>query len=144
MINLLQYREYWERIADRLDSITGVLPVAVDKDMGKKIQALPTGSVTLFILPPGGESDSKNPDAFREANQCVVFVMEKYDPQRKTSFAALESSQKAIEDVKALMLDDLAAGCPVMRFDVSTLNTLPETEFFAGFAGWSIGFKIIT
>lgn len=144
MINLLQYREYWERVAARLESVTGVLPVAVDKDMGKKIQALPTGSVTLFILPPGGESDSKNPDAFREANQCVVFVMEKYDPQRKTSFAALESSQKAIEEVKTLMLDDLAAGCPVMRFDVSTLNTLPETEFFAGFAGWSIGFKIIT
>lgn len=144
MINLLQYREYWERVAARLDSVTGVLPVAVDKDMGKKIQALPTGSVTLFILPPGGESDSRNPDAFREANQCVVFVMEKYDPQRKTAFAALESSQKAIEEIKTLMLDDLAAGCPVMRFDVSTLNTLPETEFFAGFAGWSIGFKIIT
>lgn len=144
MINFLQYREYWERVAARLESVTGVLPVAVDKDMGKKIQALPTGSVTLFILPPGGESESKNPDAFREANQCVVFIMEKYDPQRKTSFAALESSQKAIEEIKALMLDDLAAGCPVMRFDVSTLNTLPETEFFAGFAGWSIGFKIIT
>lgn len=144
MINLLQYREYWERVAARLDSVTDVLPVAVDKDMGKKIQALPTGSVTLFILPPGGESDSKNPDAFREANQCVVFVMEKYDPQRKTAFAALESSQKAIEEIKTLMLDDLAAGCPVMQFDVSTLNTLPETEFFAGFAGWSIGFKIIT
>lgn len=144
MINLLQYREYWERVAARLDSVTGVLPVAVDKDMGKKIQALPTGSITLFILPPGGESDSKNPDAFREANQCVVFVMEKYDPQRKTAFAALESSQKAIEEIKTLMLDDLAAGCPVMRFDVSTLNTLPETEFFAGFAGWSIGFKITT
>ena len=144
MINLFQYREYWERVAGRLDSVTGVLPVAVDKDMGKKIQALPTGSVTLFILPPGGESDSKNPDAFREANQCVVFVMEKYDPPRKTAFAALESSQKAIEEIKILMLDDLAAGCSVMRFDVSTLNTLPETEFFAGFAGWSIGFKIIT
>ena len=144
MINLLKYREYWERVAARLDSVTGVLPVAVDKDMAKKIQALPTGSVTLFILPPGGESESRNPDAFREANQCVVFVMEKYDPQRKISFAALESSQKAIEEVKALMLDDLAAGCPVMRFDVSTLNTLPETEFFAGFAGWSIGSKIIT
>lgn len=144
MINLVEYREYWERAADRLDSVTGVLPVAVDKDMAKKIQALPTGSITLFIIPPGGESESRNPDAFREKNQCVVFVMEKYDPQRKTAFAALESSQKAIEDIKNLMLDDLAAGCPVMRFDVSTLNTLPETEFFAGFAGWSIGFKIIT
>ena len=66
MINLVAYREYWERAASRLDSVTGVLPVAVDKDMAKKIQALPTGSVTLFIIPPGGESESKNPDAFRE------------------------------------------------------------------------------
>lgn len=144
MINLVQYREYWERVAARLDCITEVLPVAVDKDMGKKIQALPTGSITLFILPPGGESDSRNPDASREANQCVVFIMEKYNPQRRTSFSVLESSQEAIEAVKAMMLNDLACGCPVMRFDVSTLNTLPETEFFAGFAGWSIGFKIIT
>ena len=120
------------------------MPVAVDKDMARKIQGLPIGSVTLFILPPGAESESKNPDAFREANQCVVFVMEKYDPQRKTSFATLESSQQAIEDLKALMLEDLAGGCPLMRFDVSSLNTLPETEFFAGFAGWSIGFKIIS
>lgn len=144
MIDLKEYREYWERVAQRVDSLTGVLPVAADKDMGKKIQALPTGSVTLFIIPPGGESTSRNPDAFKEANQCVIFVMEKYDPQRRTAFDTLESSQKAIEGIKAVMLDDMAAGCPVMRFDVSTLNTLPETEFFAGFAGWSIGFKIIT
>lgn len=144
MINLLKYREYWERVAARLDSVTGVLPVAVDKDMAKKIQALPTGSVTLFILPPGGESESRNPDAFREANQCVVFVMEKYDPQRRETWSVLETSQTVVEELKSKMLDDLAAGCPLMRFDVSTLNTLPETQFFAGFAGWSVGFKIIT
>lgn len=144
MINLTEYRKYWESLCDRLDSITGVFPVAIDKDMGKKIQALPTGSVTLFILPPAGESDSRSPDAFREANQCVVFVMEKYDPLRKTSFATLESSQKAIEDLKALMLDDLTRGCSPMRIDIKSLNTLPETEFFAGFAGWSLGFKVMT
>lgn len=144
MIGLKEYREYWERVADRVESITGTLPVAVDKDMGKRIQSLPTGSVTLFVLPPAGQSDSRNPDAFREQNTCVVFVMEKYDPQRRTAFDTLETSQRAIEDLKAEMLADMAMGCPVMRFDVSTLNTMPETEFFAGFAGWSIGFKLIT
>lgn len=144
MIGLKEYREYWERVAARVESITGVLPVAVDKDMGKRIQSLPTGSVTLFVLPPAGQSDSRNPDAFREQNTCVVFVMEKYDPQRRTAFDTLETSQRAIEDLKAAMLDDMSTGCPVMRFDVSTLNTMPETEFFAGFAGWSIGFKLIT
>lgn len=144
MINLTAYKEYWERLAKRVPLITGVLPVTVDEAMAKRITSLQKGSVTLFVLPPAAESEAKNIDSFKEENECVVFVMEKYDPQRKISFAALESSQKAIEEVKALMLDDLAAGCPVMRFDVSTLNTLPETEFFAGFAGWSIGFKIIT
>lgn len=144
MIGLKEYREYWEDIADRLESVTGVLPVAVDKDMGKRIQSLPTGSVTLFVLPPAGQSESRNPDAFREQNTCVVFVMEKYDPQRRTAFDVLETSQRAIEDIKGQMLADMATGCPVMRFDVSTLNTMPETEFFAGFAGWSIGFKILT
>lgn len=144
MIGLKEYREYWERVAARVESITGTLPVAVDKDMGKRIQSLPTGSVTLFVLPPAGQSDSRNPDAFREQNTCVVFVMEKYDPQRRTAFDTLETSQRAIEDLKAEMLADMAVGCPVMRFDVSTLNTMPETEFFAGFAGWSIGFKLIT
>ena len=144
MIELQEYRKYWERVALRCQTITGILPVAVDKDMGKKIQALPTGSVTLFVLPPGAESESRNLDAFKEMNTCVVFVMEKYDPQRKTAFATLESSQKAIEELKRVMIDDMAAGCPLMRFDLRTLNTLPETEFFANFAGWSIGFKIIT
>ena len=144
MICLADYREYWERAAARLDCLTGAMPVAVDKDMGKRIQALPVGSVTLFVVPPAAESDSRSADAFRERNQCVLFVMEKYDPQRKAAFAALESSQVAVERLKALMLDDMAAGCPVMRFDVASLDTVPETEFFAGFAGWSVGFRIIT
>ncbi len=144
MISLSDYREYWERAVGRVDSISGMMPVAVDRDMGKRIQALPVGSVTLFVIPPGAESESRSVDAFREACQCVVFVMEKYDPQRRSAFDALESSQRAIEDLKAVMLADMAACCPVMRFDVASLNTLPETEFFAGFAGWSIGFKIVS
>jgi UDP-N-acetylmuramoylalanine-D-glutamate ligase len=63
---------------------------------------------------------------------------------KKEGFDVFVSDMSAISDKYKKMLDDRAAGCPVMRFDVSTLNTLPETEFFAGFAGWSIGFKIMT
>lgn len=144
MINLRDYREYWERVADRVPEITEALPVTIDKEMAARIMKIKNDTVTLFVLPPGGESESRNPDAFKEANQCVVFVMEKYDPQRRKSFDVLETSQKAIEAVKSIMLADLATGCPVMKFDVSSLNTLPETEFYAGFAGWSIGFRIIT
>ena len=144
MINLTAYKEYWERLAQRIPLITGVIPVTVDEAMAKRITSLQKGSVTLFVLPPAAESEAKNIDSFKEENECVVFVMEKYDPQRRETWSVLETSQTVVEELKSKMLDDLAAGCPLMRFDVSTLNPLPETQFFAGFAGWSVGFKIIT
>ena len=144
MINLTAYKEYWERLAQRIPLITGVIPVTVDEAMAKRITSLQKGSVTLFVLPPAAESEAKNIDSFKEENECVVFVMEKYDPQRRETWSVLETSQTVVEELKSKMHDDLAAGCPLMRFDVSTLNTLPETQFFAGFAGWSVGFKIIT
>lgn len=144
MINLTAYKEYWERLVKRVPLITGILPVTVDEAMAKRITSLKTGSITLFVLPPAAESEGKNIDSFKEGNECVVFVMEKYDPQRRDTWSVLESSQVITEKLKLCMLDDLTSGCPLMRFDVSTLNTLPETQFFAGFAGWSVGFKIIT
>lgn len=144
MINLAEYLEYWGKAVARVPLITGILPVTVDEAMAKKIAALKIGSVTLFVLPPAAESEAKNADNFKEGNECVVFIMEKYDSQRRTTWSVLESSQEAVEKLKTCMLEDLATGCPIMRFDVGTLNTLPETQFFAGFAGWSIGFKITT
>lgn len=144
MITLSDFREYWERMADRLPGITSAMAVTIDDEMGRKIQSMKPGTVTLFYLPPAGQSDSANPDNFREKNQCVIFVMEKYDPQRRRPFEVLESSQSCIEAVKSAMVDDMASGCRKLRFDLRTLNTMPETKFYAGFAGWSLGFDIIS
>lgn len=144
MINLTEYREYWQRVASRISEITSVLPITLDDQMGKKIQSLPADSVTLFLLPPLAESTAKNVDAFAETNQCVIFVMKKYDPQRSTSFNLLEQTQPIIERVKMLMLDDQAAGCPVMRVDINSIDTAPETELYGRFAGWSIGFNVVS
>ncbi len=144
MLNLADYRDYWERIAARIESVTGILPVTIDDQMGKKIQSLPANSVTLFILPPLAESSAVNADNFRENNKCVVFVMAKYDPQRCSSFDVLEQTQPVIDRVKALMLDDQRAGCALMRIDVSSIETAPETELYGRFAGWSIAFNVIS
>lgn len=141
MISLTQYREYWQGVAERIDGITDVLPVTIDKSMGEKIKGLPKGSTSLFILPPGAEG-SGEVDSFNEKNMCVVFLMAKYDPQRKTAFELLEETQPLIEKVKAVMLADQAAGCPVMRIEVSSIDTMPETELYGNFAGWSIGFNV--
>ncbi len=141
MISLTQYREYWQGVAERIEGITDVLPVTVDKSMGDKIKGLPKGSTSLFILPPGAEG-AGGIDSFNEKNMCVVFLMAKYDPQRKTAFELLEETQPLIEKVKAVMLADQSAGCPVMRVDVSSIDTMPETELYGNFAGWSIGFNV--
>lgn len=144
MINLVQYRQYWERMAERIGSITGVLPITLDEQMGKKIQSLPADSVTLFVLPPLAESEAKNPDSFREVNKCVVFLMAKYDPQRCSSFEVLEQTQPVIDLVKECMMVDQSTGCPVMRIEVGSIDTAPETELYGRFAGWSIGFNIVS
>ena len=141
MISLTQYREYWQGVAERIEGITDVLPVTVDKSMGEKIKGLPKGSTSLFILPPGAEG-AGGVDSFNEKNMCVVLIMAKYDPQRKTAFELLEETQPLIEKVKAVMLEDQAAGCPVMRVEVSSIDTMPETELYGNFAGWSIGFNV--
>lgn len=142
MINLVEYRQYWERMAARIGSITGVLPITLDEQMGKKIQALPADSITLFVLPPLAESRAKNADSFREDNKCVIFLMAKYDPQRRSSFDVLEQTQPIIDLVKECMLVDQSAGCAVMRIDVGSIDTAPETELYGRFAGWSIAFNV--
>ena len=142
MINLVQYREYWEGVVRRLDSINGVLPVTIDDQMGKKIQSLPADSITLFVFPPLAESNATSVDNFKEVNKCVVFVMAKYDPQRRSSFDLLEQTQPIIDEVKSLLLGDQRAGCPVMRVEVDSIDTAPETELYGRFAGWSIAFNV--
>ncbi len=142
MINLVKYRAYWEGVSSRVDSITGVLPVTIDEQMGKKIQSLPANSVTLFVFPPLAESDAKNVDNFKEVNKCVVFVMAKYDPQRRSSFEVLEQTQPIIDEVKNTLLNDQRAGCPVMRIDAGSIDTAPETELYGRFAGWSMAFNV--
>lgn len=143
MISLTKYREYWQRVAKRVAGITDVMPVTVDKSMGDKIKSLPKGSTSLFILPPGAEGYG-SVDSFSEKNMCVVFLMAKYDPQRKTAFDILEETQPIIEQVKTVILADQAAGCSVMRVMGASIDTMPETELYGNFAGWSIGFNVKT
>lgn len=141
MIRLNDYRDYWEEVKERIPELTDVMGVTVDEDMAGKIRALPLGSVTLFWLPPHASGMGLNVDAFKERNLCVVFVMEKYDPSRKGTMEVLESTQLAIERVKDLIIDSQTSECSPLILDSFDLNTMPETKFFAGFAGWSVAFS---
>lgn len=144
MINLVEYRHYWERMPERLEGIDGVLPVTIDREMGRRIQSLPLHSVTLFLFPVLADSSAKTADSYRESNHCVVFVMKKYDPQRQTSFSVLEETQPVAEALKAMLLEDQRVPCSGFKIDVGSMETAPETELYGTFAGWSVAFNAQT
>lgn len=143
MINLREYREYWEKMAARIDELTAALPATADEEIGKKLQKMKSGETILFYMPPTGEGKGPDIDSYRDDSLCVIFIMRKYDAQKEDAYETLEKSQPVIEEIKALMLSDMAAGCPVMKIDHRSLSTLPETGFYRSMAGWSLGFKII-
>ncbi len=143
MIDLKEYREFWEEIAGRLDGVKSVVPVVIDEEMGKKIQSLKDADLpALFWVPPMAEStNDSNPDALAEQNTCVVYIMKRYDPLKSSSLAALEETQPAIEELKRLLMEEHSGRCGMINLDPSTFSTMPETRFYRNFAGWSVVFS---
>lgn len=144
MIDLKEYREYWESVANRIPVITSCMGVTVDDEMGHRLQEIAMDTATLFWIVPNAQArKGAGVDAYQEDNTCVIFVMTKYDRQRRSAVEALERVQPVMEAIKGLLMDDMAGGCPALAgLDVGTLSTIPETGFYNDFAGWSLGFTL--
>ena len=144
MIDLKNYRLYWEGVANRIPVITSCMGVTVDEEMGGTLQEILTDSVTLFRIVPNAQTrKGSGVDSYQEDNTCVIFVMTKYDRQRRRAVEVLEVVQPVIECIKELLMEDMASGCPTLAgLDVGTLSTIPETGFYNDFAGWSLGFTL--
>lgn len=140
MIPLKSLREYWESMIGRVDGLKSVVPLTIEANMADKVGKVPeSSSPTLFYLPPTAEGKG-NSDAFGEENMCVIFIMQKYNPRTATSAEVLEAVQPIVEALKAKLIEDGRRPCHFLKADVTTLSTLPETEFFGNWAGWSVGF----
>ena len=94
---------------------------------------------------PSGTGASLSADNVRENNLCVIFLMSKYDPQRKGAYETIEEVQPVMERIKQMLIEDSATGCPVTKeLDLTSLSTLPESGFYRTFAGWSLAFSFKT
>lgn len=138
MLSLTDYMMFWRNLAPRISGTPDVLPVTIDKEMGKKIQGLAPDSLTIFVFPPLADSNRSSAVNFIEECKCVIFLMKKYNPQRVSAFSILEETQPAVEVLKANLLE---LGC-CAPFEVvrTSVETAPETELYGTFAGWSISF----
>ena len=116
MIDIKVYREYWEGVQKRIPEIKKVLPVTIDEEMSKTIQGLSKEECpVLFILIPSGTGASLSADNVRENNLCVIFLMSKYDPQRKGAYETIEEVQPVMEELdrSPYSLEKLLIGYPL-------------------------------
>ena len=140
MIMLKDLRRYFEEMAARVDGLKKVVGISVEANMADRINAVDEDdSPTLFYLPPSGDG-SGQVDRFVDKSMIVVFVMKKYNPRKTTSMEVLEEVQPVVEALKEKLVADSGAACCPLDIDLSTISTLPETEFFGNWAGWSVGF----
>ncbi|MDE5750106.1 MAG: hypothetical protein K2H87_04985 [Duncaniella sp.] len=140
MINLADYRRYIESVARTVPGIKSVVPLSVDASMADRVGSVSEDdSPTLFFLVPSAEGKGST-DAWKEENLCVIFVMKRFNPRVSTSFDALVETQPLVEAVKSALFDGDYDGCRPLGVDAGTLSTIPETEFFGDWAGWSVAF----
>ena len=140
MILLSDFRNFVESIAERIPELVQTVPLTVEANMADKVGAISEDeSPVLFYLPPSAQSTGR-PDAFTEDSMLVLFVMKKYNPRKCTSYEALEAVHPVAEKVKALLVQTAGCSCHFMHIDTGTISTMPETQFFGNWAGWSIGF----
>lgn len=146
MIDIKIYREYWEGVQKRIPGIKKILPVTIDEEMSKTIQGISKDDCpVLFTLIPSATGNSTSADNIQENNLCVVFLMDKYDPQRKGAYQTIEEIQPVMEQIKRILIEDSATDCPVIsKIDLTSLSTLPESGFYRTFAGWSLAFSFKT
>ena len=144
MISIAKLKQLCESMVGSATGLVAAVPVSVEANMADKVNAVSEDETpVLFYLPPSAQGRG-HVDRFEEENMVVLFVMVRYRPRTSTSFDALAASQPAAEAVKNRLVELAASPCAEIRPDLSSINILPETEFFGNWAGWSIGFTVTT
>ena len=143
MISMSVLRKYWAAMPGRVPGLRGACALSVDANMATKVGAIGEDDTpVLFYLPPTGRGRGYL-DASREDTALVLFVMQKYNPRKTTPEAVLEAVQPVAEAIKERLLADAAYACGPVRVNPSTITTVPETEFFNNWAGWTLAFNLL-
>lgn len=141
MTYLDDYEELWRDIAGELEDEITVMIVTATEEMGKEIRQLPDGAKVLFLLPPATAVKASDVD-WRDTDQCLVFLLRKYQPARIRAVDVLRDTQRDIDTLKQGLLDRwLDSGCNLSTVIPGTIDIQPETGLFGVFAGWSLAYK---
>ena len=141
MVNVKEYKEYWEQYKERIPEISEVVPMTVEQDISKKVQGIKANSLVLFMLVPEVKTDGQTVDDYEHKNEGVVILAGKFDPQRGGSYQRIEEIQPYIESIFGYILEDMAQYCPVLgRVDINSIRMIPVSTWYNVLAGWMIDF----
>lgn len=129
-------------IPGRVPGIRSAVLVNTDKEMSEGLRRMKREEFpALFVVVPSAEDNSDYPDNVRETNQCLLFLLDRSDPQRRTPLLVLEETQELTEALKRTLREDAARPCHFMA-GLRNLSTNPETGLYADYCGWSLSFLI--
>lgn len=142
MISIKDLREYSEALAIRTDGVNSVTMVSVDKDMSDALRRMKAEEFpALFVVVPSSDDESEYPDIVEETSQCLLFLLDRSDNQRRTPIQVLEETQETVETLKQNLRGDAARPCHFMA-GLRNLSTNPETGLYSDYCGWSVSFNI--
>ena len=142
MIRIKTLREYTEALLQRIPAIRSATFVNVDKDMSDALRQMKVREFpALFVVVPSADDDSAYPDNVAEVSQCLLFLLDRSDHQRRTPLQVLEETQEVVETLKQQLREDACQPCHFMS-GLGNLSTNPETGLYSDYCGWSVSFNL--
>lgn len=142
MIYVKDLRAYAEALLQRVSGIRSVTMVSVDKEMSEALKQMKsTDFPALFVVVPSAEDKSVYPDNVSETSQCLLFLLDRTDQQRRKAIQVLEETQEVVELLKKTMREDAGKPCHFMS-GLRNVSTNPETGLYSDYSGWSISFNL--
>lgn len=144
MIQLAQYLQFWQQLAESTN-INFVHSVTSPEDIARKIAAIKKDQwPALFVAVPAAVMTGTSVDDVDCINECIVFIFDRYDPQRMehAAFAKLNTLQFPLHAIIRKLLDEAAVPCsPMHTLDFDSISIMAVTDQYANTAGWSIAFN---
>ena len=148
MINIKYYFQFWERLAKSVTStprIGSVSLVGSPQDVARQLSALKTTDYpALFVAIPEITAVGLSIDDTVDVNQCLLFLLDRYDPQRKDKnlAALMQQLQLPLEGLRNKLFNEASVPCsPMHTLDVSSISIMAVTDQYANTAGWSMAFN---
>lgn len=142
MINIIEYKTYWEEMPQREDRLKHVIFGTDESDLKRQLPDIsPEQQPFAFVLIPSAVSSGSQPDNFSETNRALFYVLAKEDSFSLTTFDIQVNTQPVAEAVKEILITDKSPCSMLRNLNEGSFHTDPESAISSKCSGWSVSFE---